>query len=389
MLIAAAAGLLADSDKVSAGTAHPGEAGLARETNMLEALRSLLPGRFAVRRGSVLGKGGVTSQQLDVVVCDLGNFPEFAYGSETSLLLPDSVYGVVSVRTYLRPSDVETHFSEAAMFKAFMSDALGADWRGFYLVVAYRWDGDAEKFLAGYIERSLAQTKGRSLDLAVALDHGPLCFSLETFGTLGIPPSFLAHRAHVSGMSFDPCRVDTDRPFADAYKLMLLALDKARLQRVIEIAGPPPGVAVPTGVSWDPALQAVFAGKSADVELVPGQTANFQMFYANVGTAEWRKGTPAEARLVVAGPAGYELPAGWRATSDGTTEYTGQLQDIVTPGSLALFSFNLTAPADAKPGRYEFYARPSIEGVGALTPESRANVVIVRGPERAMELGSV
>jgi hypothetical protein len=40
--------------------------------------------------------------------------------------------------------------------------------------------------------------------------------------------------------------------------------------------------------------------------------------------------------------------------------------------------FNVTAPADAKPGRYEFFARPSVEDAGALTPESRANVVTVR-----------
>jgi hypothetical protein len=375
MLIAGAASLLAESDKIAAATDHRGEVGHAREMAALSMLRSLLPGRFAVRRGAVLGRAGVTSQQLDLLVCDLENFPEFPYEPESSLVLPDSVYGVISVRTYLRPSEANLHFGQATALKSFMTEALGVEWSGFYAVLAYRWDGNAEDFVTRFITASQAAGKGRSLDLAFAIDHGPLCFSLETLGAeYGTPPSFLANRAHISGMTFDPCRVETDQPLADAYKLMLLALDKDKLQRVIDMAAPPPGVSLPDGVSKDPSFQAVFAGKSADVMVAPGITQNFQMFYANVGTTEWRKGTDTEARLVVAGPPAYVMPAGWGTTGDA---YCQQTQDIVTPGSLAAFSFNVTVPVDANPGRYEFFARPRIDRAGALTPESRANVVIV------------
>jgi uncharacterized protein DUF6602 len=76
MLIAASASLLTESDKIAAATGHRGEAGHARELAVLKTLRSLLPNRFAVRRGVVLGRAGVTSQQLDIVICDLEHFPE-------------------------------------------------------------------------------------------------------------------------------------------------------------------------------------------------------------------------------------------------------------------------------------------------------------------------
>jgi hypothetical protein len=377
MLVAASASLLAQSDRIAAATGHRGELGHARETALLETLRNLLPRRISVRRGAVLGKAGLVSQQLDLVLCDLDHFPEFPYDSDTSLLMPDSVYGVVSIRTYLRPSEVKSHFDQAIAFKAFMAEALG-NWSGFYAVLGYRWDGSVDAFVKEYVTRSLESPKGGGLDLAAAIDGGPLCFSLQTFGEVGAPPPFLASRSHISGMTFDPCRVDAEQPFVDAYKLLLLVLDKTRLRRVVEIAAPPPGVMAKGAPSTNPSFLAMFAGKSADVEMDPGMSAEFQMFYANVGAESWLKGSASEARLVVAGPAGYLGPIGWGSNWLSENEYCRQIQDAVPPGSLVAFSFVVSAPADAKPGRYEFFARPAVESAGALTPESRANVVTIR-----------
>lgn len=161
------------------------------------------------------------------------------------------------------------------------------------------------------------------------------------------------------------------------YKLMLRALDP-RLSRIVDLAAPPPGMDLPEGVSHDPAYQAAFAGKSADLLLAPGGLGNFQMFYANVGTATWTRGTPTESRLILAGPREHVTPEGfWRSRWVAPDTYCVQTQDVVAPGQLAGYSFDVVAPPDAQLREYRFYARPAIVGVGALTRETRANAVLI------------
>jgi len=162
----------------------------------------------------------------------------------------------------------------------------------------------------------------------------------------------------------------------DIYKLIINSLDAPRLARIIDLAAVPPGELL-DGVSTDPAYHATFAGKSADMVMKPGEIATFQMFYANTGTVSWVKGEQTEARLVVAGPRGYSVPREWSWLWAAANVYATQFQTRVDPGSLGGFTFLVHAPATARPGHYRFYARPAITGVGALTPETRANSVAV------------
>jgi hypothetical protein len=46
-------------------------------------------------------------------------------------------------------------------------------------------------------------------------------------------------------------------------------------------------------------------------------------------------------------------------------------------GQLAGYSCDVVAPADAALLEYRVYARPAIAAVGALTPQTRANAVLV------------
>ena len=177
----------------------------------------------------------------------------------------------------------------------------------------------------------------------------------------------------------DTCMVDSDEPFVDAYKLLIPHLDPSRLTRIVELAGAPPGEELVEGVAADPAYRAAFAGKSADLILEPGSTGNFQMFYANIGTATWERAQPTEVRLVAAGPRDYKMPQGWNSGWLADDVYTAQTQEVVGPGSLASLSFNVAVPAHATPGHYRFYGRPAISGIGALTRETRANSVEVVG----------
>jgi hypothetical protein len=374
--------LRAFSRSIRGTVEHHGEKGRGHEQALSNELQRLFPARIAIKTGSILGAQGTISRQIDLILCDLQNYPAFSYEAGT-LLLPDSVLGVISVKTTLRTSEVPTYFAEAADLKRLMHDALGGPWAGFYAVIGFWLEGTAtslvDRYHAGVLNRP---AKRMGVDLIAALDKGPLCLDLSVLAeTEGEPPDFLATRAHVLGIAFDACTVDSTEPFVDAYKLMITALDSSRLARIMQLAAPVPGVRVQGGFSSDPAAyRATFAGKSGDIRLAPGQTGNFQTLYANTGTASWRKGSPTEARLVVAGPRGHVTPQGWESGWLSETTYGAQIQEDVGPGGLATFSFNVRAPGDARPGHYRFYARPQIRDIGALTKESRANGVEVVPP---------
>lgn len=345
-----------------------------------------------MRSGFVLGTGATISSQIDLVLCDLEHYPEFSYGPDDGLLLPDSVLGVISVKTSISPGEIHTYFEEARVLKALINDALGAPWEGFYAVIGYWLDGAPESlidmFYAGVFARG---NKGAGVDLLGAIDRGPVCLDSSVFGSRakdlrivdsGGPPEFLADRAHTLGVALDAYAVDSPEPFIDMYKVVLEALDPVRLSGVVTLAAPPPGTEVPSGVSTDPAYRAVFAGKSADLVLMPGMSGTFALFYANVGLNAWIRGSPQEVRLVAAGPKDHVPPVGWGHDWLSGTAYCAPSQEVVEPGQIGTFVFNIVAPADARPGAYRFYARPAVTGIGALTRESHANLVrVVTGDE--------
>lgn len=357
---------------------HAGEVGRGHEKILAFELEKLLPPRIAIRTGSVIGAGGTVSRQLDLVLCDAQNYPTFSYAAG-DFLLPDSVLAVISVKTSLRLHELPTYFREAAEFKVLMGHALGKPWAGFYAVIAFWSEGTEhlliDRFYAGVSSRP---QKMMGVDLIAAIDRGPVCLDLSTFGDpVGQPPAFLAHRAHVPGIAMDACIIESRQPFVDVYKLIVRRLDPVRLSRIVELAATP-GLDLAEGVSRDPAYDATFAGKSADLLLAPGMVGQFQIFYANTGSATWTRGTPSESRLVLAGPKGHVTPAGsWRNRWLSAETYCVQTQDVVAPGQLASYSFDVIVPSDAKRAEYRFYARPSVEGIGGLTRETRANAVMV------------
>jgi hypothetical protein len=379
-LYAAAAQLKQASTAIREAVDHRGEIGRGHEMVLRNQLQALLPARIDIRTGSVIGAGATISRQLDLILCDAQNYPAFSYVAG-DLILPDSVFGVISVKTILRPADMPVYFAEGFELKRVISEALGVPWNGFYVVLGYWVDGSPDALMDRYYTGVLGLAVKRSgLDLVAAIDRGPIGIDLATFGDPpGQPPAFLAHRAHIPGIAFDACTVDSDEPFIDVYKLLLRVLDPRRLSRIVDLAGAAPGLVVAEGVSTDRRFHATFAGKSADLRIPPGLSQIFSIFYANTGAIAWIKDTATEARLVVAGPRGYVLPQGWGPTWPTVDVYCVQTQVQVDPGSLATFTFEITPPAETPPGTYRFYGRPAIAGIGALTQETRSNTVEVVG----------
>src|SRR5213083_251088 len=106
-----------------------------------------------------------------------------------------------------------------------------------------------------------------------------------------------------------------------------------------------------------------YAGESAFVNITGGQTQNFQVFFANVGTTSWQKGGATEVDLAacledkVTCNAQDASEATWNPSTGGwlsATRYATTTQTITPPGSLGTFSYNITAPVGVAAGIYHF-----------------------------------
>jgi len=103
-----------------------------------------------------------------------------------------------------------------------------------------------------------------------------------------------------------------------------------------------------------------YAGESAFVNISPGQTQNFQVFFANTGTTSWQRGTGTQVDLAacledkVTCNAQDASEATWNNGWLSAVRYATTTQTITPPGSLGTFSYNITAPAGVAVGIYRF-----------------------------------
>jgi hypothetical protein len=103
-----------------------------------------------------------------------------------------------------------------------------------------------------------------------------------------------------------------------------------------------------------------YAGESAFVNIVGGQTQNFQVFFANTGTTSWVKGTGTQVDLAacledkVTCNAQDASEATWNSGWLSAVRYATTTQTTTPPGSLGTFSYNITAPVGVAAGIYHF-----------------------------------
>jgi hypothetical protein len=109
-----------------------------------------------------------------------------------------------------------------------------------------------------------------------------------------------------------------------------------------------------------PGYDSAYAGESAFVNITPGQTQNFQVFFANTGTTAWQRGTGTQVDLAacledkVTCNAQDASEAPWNSGWLSPVRYATTVQTITPPGSLGTFSYNITAPAGVAAGIYRF-----------------------------------
>ena len=103
-----------------------------------------------------------------------------------------------------------------------------------------------------------------------------------------------------------------------------------------------------------------YAGESAFVNISPGQTLNFQVFFAHTGTTTWSRGTGTQVDLAacledkVTCNAQDATEASWNSGWLSSTRYASTVQTTTAPGALGTFSYNITAPVGVTAGTYRF-----------------------------------
>src|SRR5437867_3201900 len=103
-----------------------------------------------------------------------------------------------------------------------------------------------------------------------------------------------------------------------------------------------------------------YAGESAFVNISPGQTQSFQVFFANTGTTTWSRGTSTQVDLAacledkITCNAQDASEASWNSGWLSATRYASTTQTTTAPGALGTFSYNIAAPANATAGTYRF-----------------------------------
>lgn len=122
-----------------------------------------------------------------------------------------------------------------------------------------------------------------------------------------------------------------------------------------------PASAAPAGAP--PGFDSGFGGESAFLTLRAGETGNFQVFFLNVGTTAWTRGSATEVVLAICVdtplPQGFRCNvlspyADWALNWNSPRIYATATQTTTSSGSLGTFTYSVKVPADATPGDYYF-----------------------------------
>ncbi len=124
---------------------------------------------------------------------------------------------------------------------------------------------------------------------------------------------------------------------------------------------------------------ASYFSESSFLSLSPGQTGQLAVGYANTGDEGWVKGTTAQASLHTAAPLDNttDFTAGWSVNWTSGNVYAVQSTDLVAPGGIGFFVYNVKVPSAAALGTHTFYGRPAVESTGFLEDYGYYQIVTV------------
>lgn len=381
-----------------AAIAHDAEFGRALERSLAAALEVHLPRRFAVTTGFVVDGMNSHSTQQDILIYDAINYPSYPFplGSDPTghLLVPESVYAAISVKSAIGPGDMAEHVRWAGATKDFVSIAIGEQWPGLAVVVAFRSEGKATRRRDSYFAKVRGGAK--QLDLVCALD-AELLLDASRFG-IDRDRGVLQQRGQIEfDDSSDACVLTPDgEVFVHFYQLLLFTLMELRLPVLLPASvmrsatptstAPEPARPTPTPPPGKEGFHSKYFSESEFLLRRPGDRGQFAIGFVNAGTVPWIKGRMGQqASLATARPLlnTEDFEEGWADGWLAADRYAAQDADLVLPGQIGFFIYNFRVPDDAPNGLHYFYLRPIIEGVGPMEDEGAYQVVNVHRPANA------
>ena len=128
-----------------------------------------------------------------------------------------------------------------------------------------------------------------------------------------------------------------------------------------------------------------WVGESAFLNVIPGQTFQFQVFFMNTGQATWRRGTSTQVNLTVCleNKVSCNLPSPHAAWNDGTwvsdRAYATHAQAEVFPSDIAAFTYRIKVPVTATSGTYRFNGDLALTSGQQLHPEGYYQEAVIGG----------
>ena len=139
-----------------------------------------------------------------------------------------------------------------------------------------------------------------------------------------------------------------------------------------------------------------YAGESAFLNISPGQTLNFQVFFVNTGTTTWSQGTGTQVDLAacledkITCNAQDSTEASWNSNWLSGTRYATTTGTTTAPGALGTFSYDITAPSNVLAGTYRFNGDLVLSSTGErIHPEGYYQDATVGGGGGAATLTSL
>jgi streptogramin lyase len=128
-----------------------------------------------------------------------------------------------------------------------------------------------------------------------------------------------------------------------------------------------------------PGMCSQYLAESSFVFVRPGQSAQFAVAFTNCGSTSWTKGTSAQVNLAVCCPLNSASPnAAWNTSWLSPAAYATTTASAVAPGQQGLFTYAVTAPANAPPGDYVFAGEVVQAATGAaLNPQGYYQIATI------------
>lgn len=321
---------------------HGPTVGAVREQILRERLTKYLPHRFHVSHGEVAGAGDTISAQTDVLIYNADHYPTFPIEPGGVMLVPESVYSVVSVKSSV-VANLTEHLGEVAARSSVFASALGQPWTGLSCLFAYQLNGAVDGLTARFRE---------SLQLPVHQRIAIVCVLGEVL--LADAAKFGFDEAHApAGVQIvdGALSVTGAGLFAFFFRLLLNHLTHMQLPPLSSLLLEPEGHIQVLTESAAPATtpEAVVIATGSAVIMQPGGTATAVVAIENRSDQPWLTATPSVATLRLSPDSSVDAAALLAVPGPAASS---QPVEAVAPHQVVLFQVHLTAEGTA-PGSHD------------------------------------